>query len=119
RLTIASVLALALEPRMSTAWSNKLAAHYGLQLPADLRAWLDDEIWRHAGGAEFSQPQSPDQLIEPDGSIWGGFMLPDTLPIVGNDYGDWLCLRIAPDGQVSEVLHWSHGGGDWIPYGRS
>jgi hypothetical protein len=104
---------------MTKSWSEMLAAHYGLRLPEDLRAWLDDEIWRMAGGAEFSQPQSPDQLIDPDASIWGGFMLPDTLPIVGNDYGDWLCLRIAADGSVSEVLHWSHGGGDWIPYGRS
>jgi hypothetical protein len=104
---------------MTKSWSEMLAAHYGLRLPEDLRAWLDDEIWRMAGGAEFSQPQSPDQLIDPDGSIWGGFMLPDTLPIVGNDYGDWLCLRVAADGSVSEVLHWSHGGGDWIPYGRS
>ena len=104
---------------MTNSWSEKLATHYGLRLPEDLRAWLDDEIWRLAGGAEFSQPQSPDQLIDPDGSIWGGFMLPDTLPIVGNDYGDWLCLRIAADGHVREVLHWNHGGGDWIPYGRS
>jgi hypothetical protein len=104
---------------MTKSWSEKLAAHYGLRLPEDLRAWLDDEVWRLAGGAEFSQPQSPDQLIDPDGSIWGGFMLPDTLPIVGNDYGDWLCLRVGFDGTISEVLHWSHGGGDWIPYGRS
>lgn len=104
---------------MTKSWSEKLAAHYGLRLPGDLRAWLDDEVWRLAGGAEFSQPQSPDQLIDPDGSIWGGFMLPDTLPIVGNDYGDWLCLRILADGTVGEVLHWSHGGGDWIPYGRT
>lgn len=104
---------------MTKSWSEKLAAHYGLRLPTDLRAWLDDEVWRMAGGAEFSQPQSPDQLIDPDGSIWGGFMLPDTLPIVGNDYGDWLCLRVQADGSVREVLHWSHGGGDWIPYGRS
>lgn len=104
---------------MTKSWSEKLAAHYGLRPPDDLRAWLDDEVWRLAGGAEFSQPQSPDQLIDPDGTIWGGFMLPDTLPIVGNDYGDWLCLRVTADGAIGEVLHWSHGGGDWIPYGRS
>lgn len=104
---------------MTKSWSQMLADHYGLRLPDDLRAWLDDEVWRLAGGAEFGQPQSPDQLIDPDGSIWGGFMLPDTLPIVGNDYGDWLCLRVAADGSIHEVLHWSHGGGDWIPYGRS
>lgn len=104
---------------MAKSWSEKLADHYGLRLPDDLRAWLDDEVWRLAGGAEFSQPQSPDQLIDPDGSIWGGFMLPDTLPIVGNDYGDWLCLRVTASGEIDEVLHWSHGGGDWITYGKT
>ncbi|MCU0961502.1 MAG: hypothetical protein MUF48_15505 [Pirellulaceae bacterium] len=85
-----------------------------------MRAWLDDELWREAGGAEFRHAQAPDQWLDPaPGSIWAGFMLPDTLPIISNDYGDWLCLRIAADGLVSELVQWSHGGGDWIPCGRS
>lgn len=104
---------------MSTRWSEKLAAHYGLRLTPDLRAWIDDDIWRQAGGAEFSQPQTPDHLIEPNGAIWGGFMLPDTLPIIGNEYGDWLCLRVDAEGSLREVVYWCHGGGDWIPYGRT
>ena len=45
--------------------------------------------------------------------------MPDTLPIIGNDYGDWLCLRIARDGTLAELIHWSHCGGDWLPYGRN
>ena len=62
----------------------------------------------------------PEQLLDPPpGAIWAGFMLPDTLPIIGNDYGDWLCLRIAADGTVSELVQWSHGGGDWIPCGKT
>ena len=85
---------------MPLRWSEKLAAHYGLRLPPDLRAWIDDNVWEQAGGAEFSQPQSPEHLIEPNGAIWGGFMLPDTLPIIGNEYGDWLCLRIDADDGV-------------------
>lgn len=104
---------------MSSRWSEKLAAHYGLRLPPDLRAWIDDNVWENAGGAEFSQPQSPEHLIEPNGTIWGGFMLPDTLPIIGNEYGDWLCLRVDADGSLREVVYWCHGGGDWIPYGRT
>ncbi|HTN76551.1 MAG TPA: SMI1/KNR4 family protein [Pirellulaceae bacterium] len=103
---------------MSLLWSDKLAAHYGLRLPPDLRAWIDG-AWELGGGVEFSQPQTPEHLIEPNGTIWGGFMLPDTLPIIGNEYGDWLCLRIDPTGGVREVLYWCHGGGDWIPYGRT
>jgi len=45
----------------------------------------------------------------PDGSgIWGGAMLPDTLPMLGNGCGDCLCLRFRPDGTVSEVIRWLH-----------
>lgn len=102
-----------------TDWSQRLAAHYGLRLPPDLVAWIDLGIWQQPGGAEFNEPQPPDHLIEPNGAIWGGFMLPDTLPVIGNQYGDWLCLRIASDGSVREVVYWCHGGGDWIPYGRT
>jgi hypothetical protein len=104
---------------MPALWSEKLAAHYGLRLPPDLRAWIDDGVWRTSGGAEFNRPQSPKHLIEPNGAIWGGFMPPNTLPLVGNDSGDWLTLQIDADGGVSEVLYWNHGGGDWIPYGNS
>ncbi len=105
---------------MSGIWSERVEQRYSLRLPPDVRAWLDQEVWRDAGGAEFHRAQTPDQLVDPEpGIIWGGFMLPDTLPLVGNDYGDWLCLRIAGDGSVAELLHWSHCGGDWIPYGRT
>jgi hypothetical protein len=102
-----------------TVWSDRLAAHYGLRLPLDLVAWIDLGIWEQPGGAEFNEPQPPDHLIEPNGAIWGGFMLPDTLPVIGNAYGDWLCLRVAADGGIREVVYWCHGGGDWIPYGRT
>ena len=29
---------------MTKSWSQKLADHYGLRLPADLRAWLDEAV---------------------------------------------------------------------------
>jgi hypothetical protein len=45
-------------------------------------------------------------------------MLPDTLPLATNDYGDWLCARFDTSGGVAEILLWSHVGGDWLPYGR-
>lgn len=105
---------------MTGRWSTQLEQRYSLQLPDDVRDWLNEQIWKEVGGAEFRRAQTPEQLLDPaPGSIWAGFMLPDTLPLIGNDYGDWLCLRIAPDGTVSELIHWSHCGGDWIPYGRS
>ncbi len=46
-------------------------------------------------------------------------MLPDTLPIVTNDYGDWWCARVNEHNEISEVTQWSHGGGDWLPIGKS
>lgn len=105
---------------MSRCWSSQIEERYALHLADDVRAWLDDEPWREPGGAEFCHAQTPEQWLDPaPGSIWAGFMLPDTLPIIGNNYGDWLCLRIAADGTVREVVRWSHGGGDWLPCGRS
>jgi len=101
-------------------WSELVAQRFDVQLPLDLRAWLDDEIWKQAGGAEFCNPRTPQQIVSPEpGSIWAGFMLPDTLPLIGNQYGDWLCLRVGFRNDVEEVLYWCHGGGDWIPYGRT
>ncbi len=105
---------------MADTWSQQVSTHYHLKLPEDVRAWLDHGVWEDPGGAEFNQPQTPQQLLQPDSSsIWAGFMLPDMLPIISNDYGDWLCLRFGFDGTVREVLYWYHGGGDWIPYGNT
>lgn len=105
---------------MFTTWSQRVSQRYQVRLPADVVAWLDEERWRLPGGGEFNQPLAPEQLLDPEpGLIWPGFMLPDTLPLVGNAYGDWLCLRISSSDQVAECLYWSHAGGDWIPYGRS
>lgn len=103
---------------MSNNWSEKIEQRFCTKLPDDVRAWVDQQPWRHGGGAEFCVALSPEQLLEPEpGTIWPGFMLPDTLPLVGNGYGDWLCLRFNSHGTVGEVIRWSHGGGDWIPYG--
>jgi hypothetical protein len=105
---------------MSGTWSAQVERRFALQLPADVRAWLDEEQWREAGGAEFCRPLTPAELMDPEpGTIWAGFMLPDTLPVISNDYGDWLCLRVAAEGTVAEVVCWSHCGGDWLPYGSN
>jgi hypothetical protein len=105
---------------MTKRWSDHVAKAYHLKLPPDLTVWLDNELWRDPGGAEFCHPQTPDELLHPEpGMIWAGFMLPDTLPLIGNQYGDWLCARVAWDGRIREVLYWCHGGGDWIPYGNT
>lgn len=105
---------------MSHRWSVEVAKALHIQLPPDLIVWLDDEWWKLPAGAEFCLPQTPQQLLTPEpGSLWAGFMLPDTLPLIGNQYGDWLCLRVDWEGRVREVVYWCHGGGDWIPYGAT
>ncbi len=85
-----------------------------------LRDWLNTRQWIIQGSGEFCQPVSANSLLQfaPE-PIWPGLMPPDLLPILGDDYGDWLCLRISPDDTVSEIVHWYHGGGDWIPWGKN
>ena len=102
------------------SWSQKIADRYALQVSSDLVAWFDDEVWRQPGGAEFCEPLTAEELLEPTPDlIWGGFLPPDMIPLVGNDYGDWLAARIGFEGQIREVVYWCHGGGDWLCYGDS
>ncbi|MBM3999103.1 MAG: hypothetical protein FJ297_06095 [Planctomycetes bacterium] len=105
---------------MTANWARCVTRALHLRIPPDLASWLDGEIWRTPIGAEFRFARAADQLVAPAaGSIWSGFMPPDALPLIGNGYGDWLCLRIGFAGEVSEITYWNHAGGDWIPYGRT
>jgi hypothetical protein len=47
--------------------------------------------------------------------VWGGQMLPDSLPLADNGFGDSLCVRFRPDGRVREVVFWGHEGSYWYP----
>lgn len=40
------------------------------------------------------------------------------IPLIGNDAGDFLCVRVTDDGKMGQIVHWFHGGGDWIPWGN-
>lgn len=101
-------------------WAERFAGQYGVQLDATLAEWLNDEQWQRQGTGEFRAPAIPEELLQDcPPSIWPGLMPPDALPILGNEYGDWLCLRFGADNQVREIIHWYHGGGDWIPWGRT
>ncbi|MFO0901424.1 MAG: hypothetical protein U0939_00410 [Pirellulales bacterium] len=103
---------------MALTWSQRVAQRYQVRLPPDVTRWLDEERWRLPGGGEFNQALTPEQILDPEpGLIWPGFMLPDTLPLIGNQYGDWLCLRVAADSGAEEFVYWSHAGGDWLPSG--
>ena len=99
--------------------SQKLADRYGLVLDEGWEAWFDAAGQLQLPGA-FQHVARLDDLLAPaPASVWPGFMLPDSLPIVGNGYGDWLCIRVDHQNRINEVVHWYHGGGDWIPVGES
>lgn len=104
---------------MSTG-SRKLNETFGVKLSPELVSWFDEGIYEHMSGSEFSEFFPPGQLVEPgSGVFWGGQMLPDTIPVCGNGCGDVLCLRIDTHGDISEVLHWNHEGGQWSPWGKT
>lgn len=97
-----------------------MAARYRLRLSDELRSWFDDDVWASVGGGEYREALHPEALLaDAPEAIWPGLMPPDFLPVISNGAGDWLCLRIGPHGQIAEVVQWYHGGGDWLPWGKS
>ncbi len=109
---------LPLAPPMSETWSHQIASTLGVVMDETLRAWFDEAWWARQGTGEFASALSPQRLLDLDGEvIWPGFLPPDLLPLIGNDYGDWLCMRVGLTNEVSEIVYWNHGGGDWIPFG--
>ncbi|MFO1062456.1 MAG: SMI1/KNR4 family protein [Pirellulales bacterium] len=105
---------------MSFTQSELLSRRYSLQLDDAWRAWFDcPQAGEHLRGAFRNRVSVEDLLADTPVDLWPGFMLPDSLPIVGNGYGDWWCIRVDENSRISEVIHWLHGGGDWIPIGKS
>lgn len=106
--------------RGGPSWSHQLQQRYALRLDACLADWFDSGGWQLAGDGEFNQAVSPEILLADTPEVlWPALMLPDSLPVLGNRNGDWLCLRVGRDSTVQEVVHWYHGGGDWIPWGKT
>lgn len=116
-------------------WSTAMRDRFGVTLPADLVDWLDGcdgssghsgPLWSMQGPGEFRYPATPQSLLSevPD-AVWPPLMPPNFLPLLGNGAGDWLCLRLldpdvaATTGRKTDVCHWYHGGGDWLPWGDS
>ena len=105
---------------MAIKLSQSISDRYALILSDQLIEWFDCVWSQYRLEGEFHQPLAPYQLLEDSlEALWPGFMLPDTIPIITNDYGDWLCLRVGANDEVSEVLHWYHGGGDFLPFGSN
>jgi hypothetical protein len=105
---------------MTISWSAQLRRKFNVRLPPDVLDWFDEERWKMEADTTFNQPIEPAAILDPHSSaIWGGQMLPDTLPVLSDGSGNALCLRFALDGTLSEVILWHHEGGGWRPYGRT
>lgn len=102
------------------SWSFRIEDRFELNLDPCTRSWFDGACSQFQWHGEFDQPLPPATVVESlEDVVWPGFMLPDTVPLVGNRYGDWLCLRVSSTNHITEVLHWYHGGGDYVPYGSN
>ena len=99
--------------------SELLRERFRLQLSSDWQAWFDDYATRLELPGLLRNPVSVEELCSQNpASIWPGFMLPDSLPLLSNEYGDWICGRVGEDDTLAELVYWYHGGGDWIPVGK-
>ncbi|WP_146514539.1 SMI1/KNR4 family protein [Rubripirellula amarantea] len=107
-------------PPPSSDWSRRLAHRYQVELSATLADWFDRRMWEQVGAGEFHAPISPQELLEPfPDAIWPALMRCDLIPIIGNNAGDYICAVVDADNRDAEYIHWFHGGGDWIPWGKS
>jgi len=93
----------------------------------DLRLVLspEDQYWFQGGWQSYqgestlyNEAFSPSEVAHGK-HIWGGLMLPDSLPLLGNGMGDCLCMRFQGDGSVLELVEWHHEGSDWTHCGYS
>jgi len=104
----------------NTIWSQKLSDKFQINLTPELQAWFDQEIWKESAYIRFGEPVDPEHLcIADSGIIWGGLMLPDSIPVLGNGFGDQICLRFDELGNVNEIICWNHECGFWLPYGKT
>ncbi len=102
------------------SWSARIEQRYRCRLSEDLADWFDSEVWKSEGLHEYHLPVDPEILLQPAPDvIWPGLMPCDLLPLISNDAGDWLCVRLDSRNNASEIVQWYHGGGDWIPWGNS
>ena len=105
---------------MTQPWSTRIANRYSCRLSTELADWFDSGTWNRSGVGEFRQSIPPDTLISPaPEAIWPGMMGSNCLPILHNTAGDWLCVRVDEQNNASQIIHWYHGGGDWIPWGNN
>ena len=112
-------LALSVPTPSPHRWSAQIAERYACILSDDLADWFDAEIWKGCGSGEYCESVHPEVLLsDAPEVIWPGLMPANLLPILGDSMGNWLGVRIDSENQANQIVHWYHGGGDWIPWGN-
>ncbi len=93
---------------------------FHLKLRPDDKLWFE-AAWRDFDGERcmFNEALDPHEVLSCGEHVWGGQMLPDTIPILANGCGDYLCARFSFDGTLSEIIEWQHEGSNWRHYGYS
>ncbi|MCA9192788.1 MAG: hypothetical protein KDB03_13525 [Planctomycetales bacterium] len=99
--------------------SDRIAERFRLTLSESWQRWFDEYALSLPIAGQFRNTVVAEDLCsDPRGLLWPGMMRPDTLPLVTNNYGDWLSARVDKNSEIAEVVHWYHGGGDWLPVGN-
>ncbi len=105
---------------MMVAWSRRIEETLSIRLDEQSRNWFDFASTSFDWCGEFDEPIKLDasfgSLVK---ALWPGLMMPDLVPVIGNRYGDWYCLRVDADNSIRDIVHWYHGGGDIISVGKS
>ncbi len=99
---------------------QKAIKRFNFQLSPTDKIWFEGG-WRDFDGSSslYNQPLDPDEILEHAKGVWGGMMLPDTIPLLANGAGDYLCARFTNEGTLSEIIEWLHEGAGWRHYGYS
>jgi hypothetical protein len=91
-----------------------------------LRLELEEQEWFQGGWQSFdgesacyNEAFDPNETADHAKHLWGGQMLPDTFPVLGNGMGDCLNVRFNGDGSILEFVEWHHEGGHWNHWGYS
>lgn len=104
---------------MKQTWSEILTEKFSFNLSHEIREWYDLGFYEKNLDVEFGEPVHPENFLsENSGIVWGGQMLPDTLPILENGCGDAVCIKFDKTGEVREYILWEHETGQWKPIGK-
>ena len=101
---------------MAQKWAEIFSEKFNLNLGQELGEWFSLGFYQKSLDIEFNEPVAPTSFMSGDsGIVWGGQMLPDTLPVLENGCGDTICVRFNETGEIQEYILWEHETGSLKP----